>query len=151
MLEYFTLQRANAREILADGAQEKQEGKQRQWQQESPFKEVLEQVKRKCGYRLRSPDNAPCVHRNETWQLGEFYGRMQEGRKALLKEFGKLVRRWQLVSQCVNASPCRRNGVQHRRCEDFAKDVGRALLGRRLANAWPKGRGAFAYIFQPLE
>ena len=37
---------------------------------------------KKCGYRLRSPDNAPCVQRNETWQLGEFEGSMQEGRKA---------------------------------------------------------------------
>ena len=42
--EYFTLKRAVAGKILADAAQEKQEGKQGQWQQESPFKEVLEQV-----------------------------------------------------------------------------------------------------------
>ena len=43
--EYFTLKEAVARKILADTAHEKQEGKQGHWQQESPFKEVLEQVK----------------------------------------------------------------------------------------------------------
>ena len=47
-----------------------------------------------------------------------------------------------LVSQCVVARPCRRNGVQHRWCEVFSKDVGRAPLGRRkelvaLAQAVP--------------
>ena len=35
-----------ARKILADAAQEKQEGTRGQWQQESPFKEVLGHVKR---------------------------------------------------------------------------------------------------------
>ena len=55
------------------------------------------------------------------------------------------------VSQCVAASPCRRNGLQHRWCEDFAKDVGRAPLGRRLALPGPLGCCAFAYIFQLLE
>ena len=43
--EYFTLKRAGARKILAD-AREKQEGMQGQWQQEPPFKEVLEQIKK---------------------------------------------------------------------------------------------------------
>ena len=43
--EYFTLKkRAGAGKILADAAQEKQDGKQGHWQQESPFKEVSEQV-----------------------------------------------------------------------------------------------------------
>ena len=37
----------------------------------------------KCGYRLRSLDDVACLHRNEAWQLGEFQGRIQEGRKAL--------------------------------------------------------------------
>ena len=46
---------------------------------------------KKCGYRLRSPDNAPCLHRNEAWQLGEFL-RKNTGRKegsviGPLKEF----------------------------------------------------------------
>ena len=53
MREYLTLETAGARTILADVAREKQEGKQGQWQQESPFKEVLEQIKRSadtdCG------------------------------------------------------------------------------------------------------
>ena len=44
--EYFTLKRASARKIVADAAQEKQEGIQGQWQQTSPFKEVVEQVQR---------------------------------------------------------------------------------------------------------
>ena len=44
--DYFILKRAWAGKILADGAQQKQEGKQGQWQQESSFKEVLEQARR---------------------------------------------------------------------------------------------------------
>ena len=43
--EYFTLERAEVRKILADPSREKQEGIQGLWQQESPFREVLEQVK----------------------------------------------------------------------------------------------------------
>ena len=46
MWESFTLKRAWARKILAGAAHEKQEGTQGQWQQEPPFKEVVEQVKR---------------------------------------------------------------------------------------------------------
>ena len=45
MWEYFTIKRAWAKKILADAAKVVQEGIQGQWQQESPFKEVLEQVK----------------------------------------------------------------------------------------------------------
>ena len=37
---------------------------------------------------------------------------------------------WHVVSQFAVASFCRRNGFQHRWCKDFAKDVGRALLGK---------------------
>ena len=40
---------------------------------------------------------------------------------------------WHLVSQFIVANRSRRNGFQHRWRKDFAKDVGRALLGRRLA------------------
>ena len=36
-------------------------------------------------------------------------------------------------------------------CQDFAKDVGRAMLGRRLASPGPLGRGASAHIIQRLE
>ena len=46
MWDYFTLEREGARKILADAAWEQQEGIQGQCQQESPFREVLEQVKR---------------------------------------------------------------------------------------------------------
>ena len=46
MWEYFTLERAGARTIVADAAREKREGIQGQWQQEYPFREVLQQVKR---------------------------------------------------------------------------------------------------------
>ena len=58
---------------------------------------------------------------------------------------------WHLVSQCVVASLCRRNGLQHRRRKDFAKDVGWALLGRRLALPGSMGFGAFTHIIQLLE
>ena len=43
MWEYFTLERAEVKNILADASRE--EGIQGQWQQESPFREVLVQVK----------------------------------------------------------------------------------------------------------
>ena len=47
---------------------------------------------------------------------------------------------------------CRRNGFQHRwRKVFFAKDVGRAVLGRRLALLGPVGCGALTYIIQLLE
>ena len=51
--EYCTLKRAWTRKKIAAAAQENQEGIQSQWQKESPFREVLEQVKRSadtdCG------------------------------------------------------------------------------------------------------
>ena len=47
MWEHFdSHESVRARKMLADAAQVKQEGTQGEWQQESPFKEVLEQVKR---------------------------------------------------------------------------------------------------------
>ena len=56
MWEYFTLERPDARKILADASREKQEGIQGQLQQESTFKKVLEQVKRgadaDCGPQM---------------------------------------------------------------------------------------------------
>ena len=45
--EYFTLERAEAKRIRDDAAREKQEGIQGQWQQESPFREILDQARRK--------------------------------------------------------------------------------------------------------
>ena len=58
MWEYFTLERAEARKILADASWERQEVIQGKGQQESPFREVLEQVQKKCGCRLLHPDGA---------------------------------------------------------------------------------------------
>ena len=59
--EYFTLERAGARTTPADAARERQEGIQGQWQQESPFREVLKQVKRSadvdCGPQTMRPAN----------------------------------------------------------------------------------------------
>ena len=46
MWEYFTLERAEENMILEDASREKQEGIQGQWQQESPFREILEQARR---------------------------------------------------------------------------------------------------------
>ena len=62
MWEYFTLKRACASKILADASQEKQEYKVK-WQQESPFKEVMEHDKRildtDCNAQIvRRPYNA---------------------------------------------------------------------------------------------
>ena len=45
MWKYFTLKRAEAKKILEDTAREWQEGIQGKWQQESPNREVLEQVR----------------------------------------------------------------------------------------------------------
>ena len=45
MWEYFTLKSAEAKKILEGAARERQEGTQGQWQQESPFREILEQVR----------------------------------------------------------------------------------------------------------
>ena len=51
--ECFTLKRAEVKHMLEEASRERQEGIQGQWQQESPFREVLEQGKRSadtyCG------------------------------------------------------------------------------------------------------
>ena len=44
MWEYFILRRAEAKKILEAAARERQEGMQGQWQQESSFREILEQA-----------------------------------------------------------------------------------------------------------
>ena len=46
MWEYFTLKRAETKRIRDDAARERQEGIQGQRQQESPFREILEHVRR---------------------------------------------------------------------------------------------------------
>ena len=45
MWEYFSYARAKAKKFLRDAKRDKQEGIQGQWQQESPAKEFLKQVK----------------------------------------------------------------------------------------------------------
>ena len=57
---------------------------------------------------------------------------------------------WHLISQIVVVKPCLRNGFHNRWCKDLAKDVGRVLLGRRLASPGPTGCCAFAHIIQRL-
>ena len=46
MWEHFTIKRTWAKAVLADAEKERQVGIQGNWQMESPFKEVMEQVKR---------------------------------------------------------------------------------------------------------
>ena len=64
---------------------------------------------------------------------------------AALAKASECLQGWHLVSQFGVASLCRRNGLQRK---DFAKVVGRALLGRRLALRW---RCALAHIIELLE
>ena len=56
MWEYFTPKRAEAKRIRDDAAREKQEGIQGQWQQGSPFREIVEHAQKKCrhGVQLRN-------------------------------------------------------------------------------------------------
>ena len=79
MCEYFT----EAKKILEDAAREKEEGIQGQWQQESPFREVLEQVRKSadadCGPQ-RMRQGYLC---NAEWQLGRLQRKTQEGRKVV--------------------------------------------------------------------
>ena len=49
MNNFYVVERAGARQILADASREKQKGIQGQWQQESSFREVLKQVERNAG------------------------------------------------------------------------------------------------------
>ena len=77
MWGYFTLNRADARKM---NSSERYFGKARSVATGASIPGTNQE---KCGYRLRSPDNPPYLHRNETWQLGDFCRRTQEGRKAL--------------------------------------------------------------------
>ena len=83
MWEYFTVKRAEANRIQYDAAREKQEGIQGQWQQESPFREILEQARRdeNMGMQLRS--RAERQYRNKGQQMGRFQRRMQSERKVI--------------------------------------------------------------------
>ena len=46
MWVYFTFERAEANWIRDDAAREKREGIQGQWQEESPFRDILEHARR---------------------------------------------------------------------------------------------------------
>ena len=61
MWVYFTLQRAGARKHLADAAREKARSVATRVSTQRGSGANLE----KCGYRLRSPDDASCLPRNE--------------------------------------------------------------------------------------
>ena len=77
MWEYFIRKRVEAKKIRDDAAREKQEGIQGQWQQESPFRDILEHA--------RSNEDMVCsseimrrsyfATRDSGWE--EFKGRMQ--------------------------------------------------------------------------
>ena len=70
MWEYFTLERAEVNKILADASRERQEGIQGQWQQESPFREIPEQVRGKadigCGPQMMR--QSYLAMRNGCWE-----------------------------------------------------------------------------------
>ena len=70
MVEYLTLKRAEASKILADASRERQEGMQGQWQQESPSREVLEQVignaDMGCGSHMMR--QGYFAMRNDSWE-----------------------------------------------------------------------------------
>ena len=71
MWESFSLKRAVAKKILEDAAREGQEGIQGQWQQESAYRDVLEQVRGNvdmgCGAHMMRKS---CVA-IRGWQLGK--------------------------------------------------------------------------------
>ena len=95
MWAYFTLERTEVRKILAEASREKHEGIQGQWIQESPFRAVLEQVKKSadadCGPQMMR--RGYLAIKNGSWE--EFKERYGKGPS---KEFAKLPRRWQRKS-----------------------------------------------------
>ena len=178
--EYFTLKRTGARQILADAAQQKEKGKQGQWQQESPFKKVLEHVRRSadtyCG--LQTVLRAYIAVKHGNWKR-LFKGRVQERKESFCEltfegiredyekvatdDIGRLSIAQEIlrkstdtlrriiapvdgmggvtmanVSQCVVASLCRRNGLQHRWCKD-SELCGKGPTGKASGPAWTHG------------
>ena len=65
MWEYFSLKRAEANKSLEDAARDRQEGTQGQWQQESPFREVLEQVRGNVDMECSAQIMRRKLYRNE--------------------------------------------------------------------------------------
>ena len=53
---------------------------------------------------------------------------------------------WHLVSRFVVANCCRRNGLQHRWREAFAKKMWKGLVGKASDVIWTMGRCALAHI-----
>ena len=82
MWEYFILKRAWARVLLADTAQEKQEGILGQWQH-GLLQRSFGTSQKKCGHRLQCPNDPSCVHRIEVGQLGKLQRGIHERRKAM--------------------------------------------------------------------
>ena len=73
---HLLLKGAEVRKILAEASRERQEEVQGQWQQESLFREVLEQVKRTavadCGHQMMR--RGYLAMRNGSWEdFGERY------------------------------------------------------------------------------
>ena len=58
MWEYFTLKRAEVKKILEDASRNGQAGIQGQWQQESPFRETLKQVRGNADMGGAPPNDA---------------------------------------------------------------------------------------------
>ena len=94
MWEYFTLKMAWARKILADAGEEKQEEIQGRWQQESLFKEVLEQVKRNSdtdcnaqlvrrAYNAGKSEIGKASKRNSGKKVSSVNGRSRDDKVAL--------------------------------------------------------------------
>ena len=99
MWEYFTLQRAEAKKILEGATRERQEGTQGQWQQESLFREILEQVRRKCGCGMWRPNDAERLPCDEGRQLGRVQRKIQGRRRVIRMDSRKnarnLRKKWQ--------------------------------------------------------
>ena len=83
MWAHFTLKRAEAKEILEDAARERQEGIQGQWQQASPFREVLEQARGtvETGCSAQIMRGSFIAKRDDSWE--EFRKGMQRKREII--------------------------------------------------------------------
>ena len=80
MWKYVTLKRAGARKTLATLLKKNKKNNKVSGNKSVPSKKFCNKSKRSADTDLRSPDNAPCLQRNEAWQLGKCL-RMNAGRK----------------------------------------------------------------------
>ena len=69
MWEHFSCERLKAKKYRQLADEEKQAGIQGQWQQESPAREYLEQVKC-CHDRLQRISDEERLHRLKKWNVG---------------------------------------------------------------------------------